>query len=170
MKKAFIILIFISISLLSAGYVSGQQMAKEGTVSGVVTHSGTSKILALAEGTGVINWEIKGIWREDSSDGPFHNSLMSCAGVHVLLKGTGKSHGYCVLTDPDGDKYLFEVTQDNLKLEHGLQEGKFKIIGGIGKFSGIQGDGVYKYNDARSIREEKYQERIFRVNGSYKLR
>jgi hypothetical protein len=169
MKKASIILILISISLISAVYVFGQQMAKEGTFSGVVTHSGTTKILALEEGTGVINWENKGIWREDSSAGPFHNSLMSCAGVHVLLKGIGKSHGYCGLTDPDGDRYLFEVTKDNLKLEHGLQDGKFKLLGGTGKFNGIQGEGVYKYHDVRSIREEKYQGRIFRVKGSYKL-
>lgn len=169
MKKASIILILISISLISAVSVFGQQMAKEGAVSGVVTHSGTTKILALEEGTGVINWEIEGNWREDTSDGPFHNSLMSCAGIHVLLKGIGKSHGYCVVTDPEGDRSLFEVTNDNLKLEHGLQEGKFMIFGGTGKFSGIQGEGVYIYRDVRSIREEKYQGRILRVKGSYNL-
>ena len=39
---------------------------------------------------------------------------MSCGGVHVLLKGVGKSHGYCVVTDPEGDRSLFEVWRVNL--------------------------------------------------------
>jgi len=169
MKKASIILILISISLIPAISVFGQQMAKEGAVFGVVTLRGITKILALEEGTGVINWEFDGIWREDTRDGPFHNSLMSCAGVHVLLKGIGKSHGYCNMIDPDDDRYLFEITKNNLKLGHGLQEGKFIIIGGTGKFSGIQGEGVYIYHDVRSIREEKYQGRILRMKGSYNL-
>ena len=169
MKNAFIILILFAISLFSAEFGFGQEIAKTNEISGIILHSGAVKIIELAEGTGVISWENKGLWKEDSSQGLFHNSLISCAGVFIFLKGVGKSQGYCVVTDSEGDRYLFEVNQDNLKLEHGLQEGKFKIIEGTGKFSGIQGGGSYKFHDVRSIREEKYQERIIRVKGSYKL-
>jgi hypothetical protein len=169
MKNASIVLILISISFISVIHVYGQPIAKEGEVSGVFLHSGAIKIIELAEGTGIINWENKGVWKEDSSEGPFHNSLISCAGVFIFLKGVGKSHGNCVLADSDGDKYLFEVTQENMKLEPGRQEGKFIIIGGTGKFSGIQGEGVFKRHDVRSIREAIYQEGLTRVKGRYKL-
>ena len=167
MKKAAFFIVLILISVISAEHVAGVDAKKEETISGIVLHSGTVKVLTLAGGTGVINWEIKGISKEDSGEGPFHNSKISCAGVHFLLEGVGKSHGYCIGTATNGDRYLSEVTQDNLKFDHGLQVFTFKIIGGTGQFLGIQGEGEYIFGDARSIREEIFQERLIRVKGKY---
>ena len=169
MKKIAFLSILISILVISTAHIAGANKKKEGDISAIIVHSGTLKILALEKGTGVFNWEDRGIWKEDSEDGPFHNSVLSCAGVDFLLNGVGKGRGYCIATAPNGDNYVLELAHDNVKLEHGLQEIGFKIIGGTGQFSGIQGEGALMTNDPLSIREETYQDRWIRVKGRYTL-
>jgi len=169
MKKAFMILILTLFLLVTAGNVFCEELAKEGTGSGSSYASGTWTLFPLKEGVGAfVTWEQKGVMLDDSGEGPFHNMSSNCAGVTLWDRGVGKAIGYCIALAPDGDKTLFEVTEEGNKPGPGLKKGKYKYIGGTGKFAGIQGGGEYTYYNVRPAEEGTYQS-VNKAKGSYKL-
>lgn len=168
MKKAFIILILTLFLLVTAGNVFCEEMAKEGSESGNGFASGTWKAVALEEGTYFVTWEQNGVGLSDSGEGPFHNMSSNCAGINLWEKGVGSVMGYCIAIAPNGDKILYQVTQENRKPGPGLQKGKYKYIGGTGKFAGIEGGGEYTNYSVQPAAEGTYQS-VEKYKGSYKL-
>ena len=76
--------------------------------------------------------------------------------------------GYCVETAPSGDKILLQVIQENRKPGPGLQKGKYKYIGGTGKFAGIEGGEEYTSYSVQPAAEGTYQT-VGKYKSSYKL-
>jgi hypothetical protein len=168
MMKIFWKLILTLLLLISSGYISAEEIVKEGTESGTSISSGTWNIIPLEENTFVMSWEQKGVNLDESGGGPFHNSSGNCAGISIYVSGVGSIKGYCVFIAPDGDKYLAEVTEENSSLEPGLKKGRYKYIGGTGKFAGIEGEGEYTYYNVQPAAEKTYQQ-VSKAKGSYKL-
>jgi hypothetical protein len=168
MKKAFMIVILTFLLLVTTGNVFCEEMAKEGTDSGTDFASGTWTAVALEEGTYFVTWEQKGVGLSDSGEGPLHNMSSNCSGINLYVKGVGSVMGYCVETAPNGDKILLQVIQENRKPGPGLQKGKYKYIGGTGKFAGIEGGGEYTSYSVQPAAEGTYQT-VGKYKSSYKL-
>ena len=168
MKKAFMILILTPFLLVTAGNVFCEEMAKEGTISVTYVSSGTWSAVTLEEGTAFVTWEQKGVGLSDSGEGPFHNMSSNCAGISLWVKGVASFVGYCIDIAPDGDKILYQVTMENRKPGPGPHKGKWKNIGGTGKFTGIEGEGEYTDYNVQPAAEGTYQS-VSKPKGSYKL-
>lgn len=168
MKTTLTIILTILFMTAFFGNVYTEEIAKEGSGTEMHVASGKLKMLALEEGTAIISWKQKGVMLSDSGDGPFHNMSENCVGVILYEKGVGSGHGYCIGLAPDGDKILFEVTQENMSPGPGLKKGKFRYIAGTGKFAGIQGGGEYSQYAVRPAEEGTYQN-VTKSKSSYKL-
>ena len=168
MKNVFIIIILILFLLVTAGNIFCEEMAKEGMDSGHSIAVGTWKAFPLEEGTFFSTWEQKGVYLNDSAEHPIHNISQNCAGTAIYVKGVGTIMGYCIGIAPNGDKIFFQVTQEDQKLGPGPQKGKYKYIGGTGKFAGIESEGEYTSYSVQPSEEGTYQN-VGKSKGSYKL-
>jgi hypothetical protein len=168
MKKTFVMVILTLFLSAIVGNVFSEEIAKEGSGTGMSIASGKYKIHQIEEGTGFVSWKQKGVSVRDSGEGPFHNMSQNCIGVQLWEKGVGSGIGYCVGITPDGDKILYQITQENVKPGPGLKKGKYKFIDGTGKFAGIEGGGEYTQYSVQPAEEGTYQN-VGKTKGSYKL-
>ena len=131
-------LIILSFLLVWVVSVSAE-MAKEGTGAGTNVYSATMTVMPLDEDRYTLTYEALGVFLSDDGKGPFHNMSTRNIGVINFNKGVGKLLGYIVMTAPDGDKVLSEITEDKTLPPPNTNRGTGKFIGGTGKFSGIEG-------------------------------
>jgi hypothetical protein len=76
-------------------------------------------------------------------DGFLDKTEVTCALANDLVDGVSTAlHGYCIVTDKDGDK-AFLVHQGK-GTAPGIIAGNFQWTGGTGKFTGIQGNNIYR--------------------------
>ncbi len=144
------------------------QMAKEGKGSSTNMYSGTFKVLPLDQDRFVAVYENTGALTSDSGEGLFHNMSSRGVGIVYFEKGVGKTLGYIVLTDPEGDKVLVEIKEDTTRPAPSPNSGTGKYIGGTGKFAGIEGTLQYQRWYVGPEAEGTYQA-ISKGKGSYKL-
>jgi hypothetical protein len=116
--------------------LAGQPSAEtQITSTGTNYGSSTMKISPIDNGIWVGTAEQMGIRVDDTGEGPFH---MMSTDIQLILYGdkTGVHYrGYETHVDKDGDKVLWEIWD----FPAGTRTGKGKIIGGTGKFEGIEG-------------------------------
>ena len=168
MKKALMMLILTLFLFATVGNVFGEEMEKEGTSSSTTVTSGTYTVIPLEEGSFVMTFQEKGVTLANSGKGPFHNASEFCVGVSHFIKGIGSHKGYCVNTAPNGDKWVGEFIMENVKLEPIPQKGTYKIVGGTGKFAGIEGGGEYMRYSVQPAAQGTYQA-VAKLKGNYKL-
>lgn len=168
MKKIIIALIFTLVFSVALGPVAIAEMAKEGTGSSTAMYSGTFKIVPLDENHYVVTYQNKGVSVSDTGEGPFHNMSLYNVGVIYFENGVGRVLGYITLTDPDGDKVLVEIREDNTKPAPAVNSGTGKYIYGTGKFTGIEGTMEYKRWYVRPATKDTYQA-IAKTKGSWKI-
>jgi hypothetical protein len=167
MKKAIAILI-AGLFLSAFAAVASAQMAKEGTIAGNMTYAGTSKAFSIDKDRFVVVYENTGVRLEDSGQGPFHNCSTHNVGVQYFEKGVGRLKGYVTTMDKDGDKVIFEITEEAAQLFPKETNGTGKIIGGTGKFTGIQGSMEYTRRLLRPVADGTHQA-ISKYKGSWKI-
>ena len=168
MKKAFMILILTLFLLVTAGNVFCEEMAKEGTLSGTVTYAGPYKIIPLDKENFVITYENFGVRVSDSKKGPFHGMSTHNIGVMYFENGVGRTRGYIFNIDKDGDKVIIELTEEGVPLGPNPVSGKGKIVGGTGKFKGIQGSIEYTRRSMRPAAQGTPQA-TRRATGTWKI-
>ncbi len=167
-KKTFMMLILTLFLLVTAGNVFCEEMAKEGTLSGTVTYAGTHKIIPLDKEHFVIKYENFGVRVSDSKKGPFHGMSTHNIGIIYFENGVGRLRGYIFNTDKDGDKVIMEITEEASQPSPKPTSGKAKIIGGTGKFKGIQGSMEYTRRNMRPAAKGTHQA-ISRGKGTWKI-
>ncbi len=80
----------------------------------------------------------------DVANGFMDKSSVECPGVNDIVNGLSSgNHGYCIVTDKDGDK-SFQVWKGK-DTSPNVGAGDFQWTGGTGKYSGITGNGTYRY-------------------------
>jgi hypothetical protein len=79
----------------------------------------------------------------DTGKGMFQKTVWSCPGVTIIYNGSYVHHGYCVLTDADGDK-IYGTSEGKGPAEGVDLVGVVTYEGGTGKYHGIQGSHTYK--------------------------
>ena len=163
-----IILVSILSLVLSVAFVpfSNAQIAKEGTVLCTVTYSGITHQPPVdldgpdkAERYAVL-WELLGIIQSDTGEGPFNNMTMRCIGVSYSDKGEEFVVGYAVWTDLDGDNVFQEYVFKK-------QEVHSKLLGGTGKFAGIEG--TVEQTESPEIDLRPSMENSFSAIGPFKI-
>ncbi len=82
----------------------------------------------------------------DKGEGPLHLGPANCSGSFFMVGGQGKGMGFCTFGDADGDRFFVQYTGDYSS--NGASEGINQIIGGTGKYLGIQGKGPFKCKPA----------------------
>jgi len=146
--------------------VSSAQMAKEGTVLCTVTYSGITHQPSVdldgpdKEERYAVLWDLLGIIQSDTGEGPFNNMSMRCIGVSYSDKGEEKVVGYAVWIDLDGDNVFQEYIFKDQKVVS-------KLLGGTGKFSGIEG--IVEQTESPEIDLIPSMENSFSAIGPFKI-
>lgn len=80
----------------------------------------------------------------DAGSGPLHFGPASCFYTFFLAEGAVKNQGFCTFGDPDGDRLFTQFSGANAT---DGTAGTNTILGGTGKYAGIQGKGTWKSKD-----------------------
>jgi hypothetical protein len=172
MKKLIIALFVGGVLVVVFGPVANAQMAKEGTYAGMVFFSGTFKTIAMEKERVQMSYEVTGISRGQDEKSPFHNATIHCLGsLHAIKAAYDNDNGFCAYTRPDGDQiFLTYEAKGKLGVSDGSvsANGTAKIVGGTGKFAGIQGSGELERHSLRATAPGIFNS--FNVTkGSYKI-
>jgi len=95
-------------------------------------------------------YENMGVRVSDSREGPFHSMSTRNVGVMYFENGVGRLRGYIFNTDKYGDKVIMELMGEASQLAQPTS-GTAKIIGGTGKFKGIEGNMEYTRRSMRPV-------------------
>jgi hypothetical protein len=168
MKKLILALAISFIASVVFTPVIYAEMAKEGTDSATCVYSGSSNMIPIDEDALVIPYQNTGVNVSDTGKGPLHNMSLVNAGIIYFEKGVGKALGYITLTDPEGDKVVIEIREDNSKFPPAVSNGTGELIYGTGKFAGIEGTMEYKRWNVRPATKDTYQA-VAKVKYSWKI-
>ena len=168
MSRALIIGFFVIILSIVISSFSYAEMASEGSFSGTNFYSGKHKVIPLDKEHFVISYENFGVRVSDSKTGPFHAMASHNVGVFYFENGIGKLKGFVINTDKDGDKIIWEISEDASQMTPSPTKGKGKALEGTGKFKGIQGDMEYTRWGLRPAEKGTHQA-ISKFTGTYKI-
>ena len=140
--RLLVILSLITLAVFGFGNITRGQ--NEVTESVTTSYYGTSKVLPFGPDSGYMTWETFGVTVSDTGGGLFHNVTLRCIGANFWEKGSWESEGYGTYTLKDGEKVFVSIKFGG-KMGTPLPpaQGTAKIIGGTGKYSGIQGRTEY---------------------------
>ena len=130
---------------LSAGALA-QQLPKTGVIS---IHTGwkvTGEALETADKVMQGHGTAIGTAFNDRGSGPLHGGPATCLYTFHFANGTPKNKGFCTFGDADGDRFFTEWNGGPAADGSGT-EGVNTILGGTGKYAGIQGNGTWKSRD-----------------------
>ena len=134
-----------TIGLAMAGMydtAAAQQLPKSGTISWHTGWKDTGSAIEAADkrmqGQGIVT----GVTFNDKGAGPLHLGPASCSYTFFAVEGTGKNKGFCTFSDADGDRIFTDFTGGFAP--DGQGNGVNEIMGGTGKYVGIQGSGPWK--------------------------
>jgi hypothetical protein len=114
-------------------------------IARTITHGGEAPAAAVTAGI----WQARGVFLNDVPGGFLDKTEVTCPIVNDIVNDAiPAGHGYCTLTDKDGDK-AFLVWRGKGTSHGGVfqYEGTFEWTGGTGKFQGLQGNNNYHGND-----------------------
>jgi len=168
MKRTILISVLALAVMVAFVPIANAEMAKEGSLDGTVTYAGKHKIIPLDKDRFVIKYENFGVRVSASGGGPFHGMSTRNTGVIYFENGVGKTRGYIIYTDKDGDKVIMELNEDAAQMAPKPSSGTGEIIGGTGKFEGIQGTMEYTRRNMRPAADGTHQA-VARGTGSWKI-
>jgi hypothetical protein len=125
---------------------AAQEKVKINEVTESVTTSyyGTSKVMPLGTDRMYATWESFGVIVSDTGEGLFHNVTIRCIGAWLGEKGSWEGGGSCYYTMKDGEKVFLTIKQGGkMGMPPPPSKGTATMVGGTGKYSGIQGRTEY---------------------------
>lgn len=130
--------------ILLLGATGEAQLPKQGTYSGKFGWSGSGTGHQIEKNHVFFVGEFDGAFFNDAGSGFLHGSSWVCPGVNDIVNGvTQAAHGYCIVTDPDGDKAFGSWKSKGSAPGRG--SGDYTWTGGTSKYSGITGGGTFDY-------------------------
>ena len=136
-KRTLGMLVAIGIVLFLGAHVEAQ-LTKQGTYTGHCGWSTVGKTFEIEKDHGFWVGEFSATCFNDAGQGFMHGTSWVCPGVNDVTNGVStSSHGYCVVTDKDGDK-AFVVWKGGKGIE-----GDYQWTGGTGKYTGIKGNNTF---------------------------
>jgi hypothetical protein len=136
--RLLVILSLVTLAVFGLGNIARGQ--NEVTESVTTSYYSTSKVLPLGPDRGYMIFEAFGVLVSDTGEGLFHNATIRCIGASFAEKGSWEGENYCTYTLKDGEK-VFIIAKQGGKTGTPMPpgQGTAKMIGGTGKYSGIQG-------------------------------
>jgi len=132
----------IIVALLGA-MAEAQQLQKSGKYAGKLGYRGAGQSYELEKGHVFWVGVFHGVFFNDRGGGFLDKTELTCPAANDIVSGASVAvHGYCVLTDKDGDK-TFLVFHGKAAAPGSLA-GTFEWTGGTGKFLGIQGNNTWQ--------------------------
>jgi len=168
MRRIILSSILVLAFLLVFVPTSKAEMPKEGTLSGTVTYAGTHKVYPIDKENLSFTYENFGVRVSDDKMSPFHGMSTHNIGIMYYQNGVGRLRGYIFNVDKDGDKVIMELTEEGIKMGSNPISGKAEIVGGTGKFKGIQGSLEYTRTMMKPAAEGTHQA-IARGKGTWKI-
>ena len=167
MKKTLTILTLTLFLLTTSGFAFGEEMAKEGAISGKNYLTGTSnKVLAMGEERLQMNYEGGGVVVSDEEKGFSHLAAIYCVGALHAVKGVYEESGFMVITPTDVDKiYATYKTSGTFGKP---AKGTWTYVGGTGKYTGMGGSGEFTRYSLQNAAEGVWTSTAV-IKGNYKL-
>lgn len=144
-KKPAVILAAFSFAAL-CGASGAQQLPKSGTISFHTGYQVKSEAFTVADKHMQGHGTAFGVTFNDKGSGPLHGGPATCFFTFSVIDGRGKNKGYCSFGDADGDRILTDWYGN--AFPDGNNDGVNEIVGGTGKYAGIQGRGPWKCRNA----------------------
>jgi hypothetical protein len=120
------------------------QLPKQGKYRGTLGARAVGTTHEIEKGHVFFVGAFSGVFFNDVANGFLDKSLVECPGVNDIVNGLSiGNHGYCTVTDKDGDK-AFAVWKGK-DTSPNVGGGDFQWTGGTGKYSGIKGNNTYRY-------------------------
>lgn len=141
-------LLALAPALVFAGWCSvaaAQQLPRSGSISIHTGWKAAGEALEVAAKQMQGHGSVVGTSFNDKGSGPLHGGPATCFYTFYASEGGTKNKGYCAFGDADGDRLFTDWygTQSP-----GGGEGVNEIVGGTGKYAGIEGSGPWKCKDA----------------------
>jgi hypothetical protein len=141
MCKATALLVFSLLLAILFSSVGAQQLPKSGTIAVHTGWKSSGEALEVAEKRMQGHGSVIGITFNDKGSGPLHGGPATCFYTFFLVEGVVKNKGYCAFGDTDGDRIFTDWHGGNAPEG---SEGVNMIVGGTGKYAGVQGGGPWK--------------------------
>jgi hypothetical protein len=168
MKKSFWILGLGLVLSFILG-LNAHAQSSEVTESVTTGFYSTFKVFPLGADRGYMTWENFGTVVSDTGGGLFNGVTIRCLGTTYWEKGDQSSEGYCTYTMKDGEKVFASVKfGGKAGVPAPPAQGTSKLIGGTGKYSGIEGRTEYSMTFLRPSVEGIGQS-VNKVKITYKL-
>ncbi|MDA2918550.1 hypothetical protein MYX76_03475 [Desulfobacterota bacterium AH_259_B03_O07] len=136
MKKFILGCLVVAILLPTSAVFA---LEKQGTYNIHFGWYAVGKVFEIGKDHGFFAGEFSGTVFNDEGKGFLHHASVVCPGVDDVIKGISKAHGYCTITDFDGDM-VFLVWKCKGSKGSPKCEGDFQWTGGTGKYTGIKGN------------------------------
>ena len=145
MKRKALLGVFGALALVLVVSVTAQaQLAKQGKYRGMFSAWSAGTTHEIEKGHVFFVGAFSGVFFNDVANGFIDKNAVECPGVNDIVNGLSlANHGYCIVTDKDGDK-AFQVWKGK-DTSPNVGGGDFQWTGGTGKYSGIKGNGTYRY-------------------------
>jgi hypothetical protein len=142
--KALLKVLAVLALVLVVGATADAQLSKHGHWRGMFGARTTGTTYQIEKGHIFFVGDISGVFFNDVANGFLDKSSVDCPGVIDIVNGLSiANHGYCIVTDKDGDKVFYVWKGKDTSPTVG--GGTFQFTGGTGKYSGIKGPGTYRY-------------------------
>jgi hypothetical protein len=132
---------------LLAPPVAAQQSAKSGKYTGKFIYhavAGAGQTCELEKGHVFFLGPAHGVFLNDIAKSFLDKTEVICPLLQDIVGGLViAGHGYCIMTDKDGDKAF--LVWEGKNTAPGTGGGPFKWTGGTGKYSGLQGNNTFHY-------------------------
>jgi len=143
-RKALLRVLGALTLVLAVGVTAEAQLPKRGTYRGMFGASAVGTAHEIEKGHIFFVGAFSGVFFNDVANGFIDKSSVQCPGVNDIVNGlSSANHGYCIVTDKDGDK-AFGVWKGK-DTSPNVGAGDFQWTGGTGKYSGITGNNTYRY-------------------------
>lgn len=142
LRRAFTLMATVALGLFW-GMNAEAQLAKQGTYAGKFGWYAIGKTLEIKNDHLLFVGEFNGTAFNDTGSGFLHGTSFVCPGMNDILQWVSlASHGYCVVTDKDGDK-AFLAWKGHKMTESKRVTGDYHWTGGTGKYAGITGNNTF---------------------------
>lgn len=156
-KSCAVLAAGVCIAMFS-GAASAQPLPRSGAIA---YHTGwrfVGEFVNVAEKRGIGHGRVAGVTFNDKGSGPLHLGPANCVDTFTVVDGQGRNKGYCAFGDADGDRIFTEFSGTFTPEAGGT--GVNDIIGGTGKYSGVQGSGPWKCKPAGTDGEIQCAQRL----------
>jgi hypothetical protein len=153
--------LFLATGISLAGLCTAaeaQQLPKSGSINFQTGYKITAEALTVADKYMVGHGSAIGVTMNDKGSGPLHGGPSDCLFTFFVKEGHTKNKIFCAFGDADGDRIFTDASGDSTG--ENTSAGINEIIGGTGKYAGIQGNGPWKCKNAGPNGELHCQQRF----------